>query len=417
MEKVEEQFEQVTAKAISHLKERFSRKERTLKYYMCCWKRVKSYIDSQNIKEISSSVCRAYLLSKFKDYECHQLSKREQEEISAIYILIEFLDTGNVQIKKEQINLEGRIGALMSKYLVAKISLRFNFKTINLHERYLSRFLVFLKKNEIEDIELIKLHHILNYIKNISPRTVSSAHTSIGVLRSFFKYLYVEKILETDFSFMIPRSNRKSQPKLPSVYTTQEVEKLISSIERSSSVGKRDYAVILLAARLGLRASDIANLRFENLQWEQHKICLTQYKTGKEIELPLLAEIGNAIIDYLKLSRIPSKEPFVFLTFRSPVIPVTAVCVESIVQHAFVKSGIDIKGRRHGPHSLRHSLATRLLERKTLLPVITEVLGHVNTESTRFYLRVDLTSMRSCALNVPAVPSSFYNQKGGLFYE
>ena len=192
---------------------------------------------------------------------------------------------------------------------------------------------------------------------------------------------------------------------------------MLASVERSSSVGKRDYAVILLAARLGLRSADIAALRFDNLQWEQNKICLTQQKNGKELELPLLAEIGNAIIDYLKYSRISSTEPFVFLTVRSPIIPVTAICVECIVQRTFAKSGISIQGRRHGPHSLRHSLATRLLERQTLLPVITEVLGHENTESTKFHLRVDLTSMRSCVLDVPEVQTSFYHQKGGFFYE
>ena len=87
------------------------------------------------------------------------------------------------------------------------------------------------------------------------------------------------------------------------------------------------------------------------------------------------------------------------------------------MQHAFAKTGINTKYRKHGPHALRHSLAGRLLERQTVLPVISEVLGHENTESTRFYLRVDLTSMRQCALDVPEVLPSFYNQKGGIFYE
>lgn len=95
-------------------------------------------------------------------------------------------------------------------------------------------------------------------------------------------------------------------------------------------------------------------------------IRLFQYKTSKEIELPLLPEVGNAIIDYLKYGRRPSNEPFVFITVRSPIIPITPVGVESLVQHAFAKAGINTKNRHHGPHSLRHSLAGRLLERQTL---------------------------------------------------
>ncbi len=192
---------------------------------------------------------------------------------------------------------------------------------------------------------------------------------------------------------------------------------MIASVERSSFMGRRDYAILLLAARLGLRNSDIANIKFENLFWEKNMIRLFQYKTDKEIELPLLSEVGNAIIDYLKYSRQYSEEPYVFLTSRSPVKPLTIMGITNIVGRAFAKSGINIKNRRHGPHALRHSLAQRLLEQQTMLPVISEVLGHENIESTRFYLRVDINSMRQCALDVPPVSPSFYNQKGGIFYE
>jgi integrase len=204
---------------------------------------------------------------------------------------------------------------------------------------------------------------------------------------------------------------------MPSIYTTEEIENLIGSVDISCAVGKRDYAIILLAARLGMRASDIANLKFENIFWERNTIDLTQFKTGKKIELPLLTEVGNAIVDYLKYGRPKLNEPFVFLCARSPFNPIHTCVITQIVQHAFVKTGINTKDRKHGPHALRHSLAGRLLERQTVLPVISEVLGHENTESTRFYLRVDLTSMRQCALDVPEVLPSFYNQKGGIFYE
>jgi len=220
-----------------------------------------------------------------------------------------------------------------------------------------------------------------------------------------------------DFSIMIPRCNYKPQPKLPSTYSKEEVEKLIASVERSSFMGRRDYAIILLATRLGLRNSDITNFKFENLFWEQNMIRLVQYKTDKEIELPLLPEVGNAIIDYLKYSRPHSDKPFVFLTSRSPIKPLTIMGVTSLVQRAFARADIDTKNRHHGPHALRHSLAARLLKQQTMLPIISEVLGHKNTESTRFYLCVNITSMRQCALDVPSVTPSFYTQKGEIFYE
>jgi site-specific recombinase XerD len=416
MEKAKGNYEGVISKISEYLRKRFLRKGNTLKQYRCYWGKVKRYMDSQNIRDIDASVCRDYLLYEFNNPDFSELTKREKVIVSTVNILIEFLETGAVQIMKEQINLDGPIGALMIKYLTSKAEQRLANRTIYEYELRLSQFLHFLKNNRIEDIASIRLQHILNYIRSISPRTITVARKSILVLRGFFKYLYTQRILETDFSFMIPKSNYKSQAKLPSIYSKEEVEKLISSIERSSMIGKRDYAIILLAARLGLRSSDIANLKFDNLLWEQNIIRLVQLKTDKEIELPLLPEVGNAIIDYLKYSRQPSDEPFVFFTACSPIIPITTKAITGLVQRAFIKAGIDIKDKRHGTHALRHSLAGRLLECQTILPVISEVLGHENTESTKFYLRVDLTSMRQCALDVPDVLPSFYNQKGGIFY-
>lgn len=134
--------------------------------------------------------------------------------------------------------------------------------------------------------------------------------------------------------------------------------------------------------------------------------------------LPLLPDVGNALIDYLKYGRPESECPFVFLIGRPPYAQFhTSQVVTHVVQRAYRKAGIDIKGRRFGPHSLRHSLGFRMLEESTALPVISEVLGHQSTESTRYYLRIDLRSMRQCMLDVPLVPRGFYEQKGGIFYE
>ena len=417
MEKVKGTYDEVISNVIEYLRERFSRADCTLSRYQNRWEKVKNYMDSHNIREIDASICRDYLLNEFDNRDYQELTKREKAVLGSMHILLEFLETGAVQFKKEQINLDGPIGTLMIKYLAFKTDQRLHKSTISIHECHLFRFLRYLRNNNIEAITLVRIIHILDYIKSISHSTNASPRMSIQVLRVFFRYLHTKRILGTDFSIMIPRSKYKSQPKLPSTYSKEEVEKLIASVERSSFMGRRDYAIILLAARLGLRNSDIANLKFEHISWEQNMIRLFQYKTDKEIELPLLPEVGNAIIDYLKYSRQHTEEPFVFLTSRSPIKSLTIMGVTSLVQRAFARAGIDTKNKHHGPHALRHSLAKRLLEQQTMLPVISEVLGHENTESTSYYLRVDLKSMRHCALDVPAVSSSFYSQKGGIFYE
>lgn len=191
---------------------------------------------------------------------------------------------------------------------------------------------------------------------------------------------------------------------------------MIGTIDRSNACGKRNYAIILLAARLGLRASDIAGMRFENLNWEQSTILINQYKTGQELQLPLLTEVGEAIIDYLKYGRPSSEEAYVFLLACSLFGRIYSSTITNLVNTAFVASGVNIGHRHYGPDALRHSLASLLLEQSTVLPVITEVLGHESSISTKYYLRVDLTSMKQCMLEVPPVPNDFYSQKGGYFY-
>ena len=399
------------------LKRRLSRADGTLHHYNCLWRRIERYMESQRIDFIDAAVCKNYLLQEFDNRDYCTLSKREKDAVKAFSILIEFIETGTIEPPKEVTDFEGPIGQLMTDYLAFKTSQRLAKHTTDEYAQHLFRFLRFLKENSVVSIDAVNQVHILKYIKSINPQKISLAHIAIRSLRDFFKYLYNQQLLEIDFACMMPKDNYNSQSKMPSVFTVAEIEELLASVDRSSAIGKRDYVIILLAARLGLRASDIACLKFENVLWEQNSISLTQLKTGNKIELPLLSEIGNAMVDYLKYGRPKSDEPNVFVCGRSPFNSIHTSVVTRIVQNTFAKTGINIRDRRHGPHALRHSLAGRLLEKQTTLPVITEVLGHENTESTKFYLRIDLTSLRKCVLEVPAVSPDFYSQKGGFFYE
>jgi site-specific recombinase XerD len=417
MENNQRTFEEVTSQATICLKDRLLRAQGTLHHYNCLWSRIKEYMKLHDIKFIDATVCNNYLLQEFNHRDYNTLTKREKDCVKTFTALIEFIETGSIQPPKEVTDFNGSIGSIMIDYLTVKSSLRLAKHTIDEYEQHLYRFLRFLNENRVISIDSVNQLHIINYIRQINPQTKSLSHIAIRVLKDLFKYLYTQNVLDKDFSCLMPKDNYKAQAKIPSSYSLEEVEKLIATIDRGCATGKRDYSIILLAARLGLRASDIANLKFENILWEQNSIHLTQFKTGTKIELPLLAEIGNSLIDYLKYSRPKSEEPFVFLCARSPFNSINTSVITRIVQNTFVKTGINTKNRRHGPHALRHSLAGRLLEKQTTLPVISEVLGHENTESTRFYLRIDLTSLRRCVLEVPAVPQDFYSQKGGYFYE
>jgi len=203
------------------------------------------------------------------------------------------------------------------------------------------------------------------------------------------------------------------QPQIPSVYSKEEVEALIGAIDRGHPQGKRDYAMILLAARYGLRISDIIGMRYCNLDWEHNRIILFQQKTGKKIILPLSEEVGNAIIDYLKYSRPNIELPYIFLTAKAPYRELSSNGMGMAIRDYFRIAGVNFTNRKHGPHSLRHSLASNLLKSNESLPVISEILGHSNTETTMEYLRIDIQLLRQCTLDVPFVPSSFYSNLYG----
>ena len=164
--------------------------------------------------------------------------------------------------------------------------------------------------------------------------------------------------------------------------------------------GIRDYAIILLIARLGLRSSDVANLRFSNIDWESDRIRLTQVKTGNPLELPLLSDVGEAIINYLKNARPKTESDHVFIRVQPPYTEFRSGAVGALVQEHLLRSGIHLEGRKTGSHALRHSLASRLLEHEIPLPVISEILGHVNTQTTMTYLRIDINELKKCALEV-----------------
>jgi site-specific recombinase XerD len=345
-----------------------------------------------------------------------EVTPAERDIIRSVSVLNEIRETGKVP--KRAVHpvireLTGPIGEAINKLLAQLKELRRNQTTIDGHLLYLHRFNQYLGNNRVYLLEDIRQGHILSFVSTQTNNNINL----VSSLRVFFRFVYEERLLKTDWSYVLADYKWIKREKLPSVYTSEEVKQIESSVSRSSSVGKRNYAVLLLSTRLGLRASDIAHLSFGDLDWEKSSIVLEQYKTGREIELPLLVEIGKAVIDYLKFGRPSSSSPKVFLSARAPYRPMTGEAVSSAVSQIIDASGVCMGKRRHGPHSMRHSLAARLLENCVPLPVISESLGHQKTEVTMAYLRIDMKALRKCALDVPAVDPSFYSQRGGVLYE
>lgn len=398
------------------------RSRRTFSRYRSKWLKVKDFMWANKIKYYNADVEKAYLISELGDFDYNSLNKKEKELVNVIETLSEFQKAGRQRIagmrKHPPKKFEGEIGCIIADFIAYRENtLLLSENTIKGYVFYLYPFYCHMNSIGIEHISGIKPSDILSYIEQMDPHTLAKKHCSLNVLRIFFRYLYEHYILSVDYSHIIPKDNYRSQPKLPSTFTDEEIDTLLKAIDRGNPKGKRDYAILLLATKLGLRASDICELRFENIIWEHNIIRFNQNKTGKILELPLLPEIGNAIIDYLKHGRPVSQANNCFLQLRSPYNRIHTTDLGNMIRKYITLVGINCSGRRHGPHAFRHSFASALLKAKAPLPVISEALGHKNMDSSMFYLRIDINSLRKCALEVPSVPLSFYEQKGGCFHE
>lgn len=286
-------------------------------------------------------------------------------------------------------------------FLSERKSHDYALSTINRDIYTLNHFSKYLDISEINDFANITAHTFLDFMKWMSSsKNLPTLKSVTATLRQLAKYLYREGVLEVDYSKAILQV--RCRKTIPSVYDQSDIKAMLDSLNKAGAVGIRNYAMVLMAAQLGMRASDICGLEFKNLHWEKSTVEFVTQKTGKATVLPLTADVGNAIIKYLKEVRPASSDSHVFLRMQAPHTKLNPAAMHNIVTKAFRDAGIVVNpGRRHGPHALRASLATSMLENEIPLPVISEALSHSITDTTRIYLKVDMHHLRPLALDVP----------------
>lgn len=283
-------------------------------------------------------------------------------------------------------------------------------------------FLQSLKKEGLKDVTIsqyrvfcVKLFQ--DFVNNGTPswdmlnaKAVADAFTrstNRGQFRSYakrlFRFFVDAGIVRYDYSGILPEVQWLKR--IPSVYTATEINAILGSVDRSTVIGKRDYAVLLLAVRLGLRAMDIRLLRFDNIDFDRKTIEFMQYKTGVAQRLTLLPEIEESLSDYVNNGREQSDEPHIFLSYRRKPLQYTSPI--RIADKYFRKSGVEWGDRHHGIHSLRMTLASGLVEENVPFEVVSKVLGHEDPNALKHYVRFATESLRSCALEVPAPKGKF----------
>ena len=262
----------------------------------------------------------------------------------------------------------------------------------------------YLAAQGMNDFTAVTLDTVNAYIRTLAGFSYKTVEQHICSLRAFFRFLYQEGIMPDDLAAKMPMVKARKQTAIPSVWTHEELKQLVGAIDRESPKGRRDYAIILIACRLGLRCTDIKNLCFENFNWTEKKICFTQSKTGQPMELPLVPDVGWAVIDYLKYGRPKVDSSRIFVRHMAPFLPFAeGDHLDQLIRTYMVKAHIPMRGKHRGMHSLRHTMASVLLEKDTPLPVISDIIGHLDTNSTAVYLKVDMERLAECPLDFEEV--------------
>jgi integrase/recombinase XerD len=227
----------------------------------------------------------------------------------------------------------------------------------------------------------------------------ASLQHDIGALRGFLRFLAMDGRAPHGLASPIdtPRLYRLEQ--LPRALPWDTVCALLRSIDTTTSMGKRDYAIFLLIATYGLRASEVVALTLDDIRWRQGSLRIDQRKTSSPLELPLTNEVLSALVKHLKRTPTPAPYRRVFLRMRAPIGVLKATAITEAFQALVRKSGLAIAFQ--GPHCLRHSYAVHLLKNGTPLKTIGDILGHRTAESTSMYLRLSTGDLREVALAVP----------------
>jgi integrase/recombinase XerD len=241
---------------------------------------------------------------------------------------------------------------------------------------------------------------VVKFVQREAPRLhLKRAKLMTTALRSFLQYARFRGEVTLDLAAAVPVVANWSMPSIPRAIAADQVRQLLASINRRTAMGHRDYAILLLLARLGLRSGEVAFLELDDIDWNAGQLRV-RGKRGQRSELPLPAEVGKAIAAYLRRGRPDSSSRRVFLRDKAPIRGFRGASgVGSIVRHSLQRAGVEAP--TYGAHQFRHGLATEMLRKGSSLAEIGEVLGHRHPQTTKIYTKVDIKALRTLALPWP----------------
>jgi integrase len=274
------------------------------------------------------------------------------------------------------------------------------------------QFLYFLEQSGTTDASCITTANVLDFIRQEAPNHKGSMAKLLRTVRKFVCFLRRENITDIEADRYLTVAGRCRQKALP-CFSNEELQSIFAQIDRSTNKGRRDYAVFLTALRTGLRASDISGLKLSDIDWRGKTIRIVQKKTMVALHLPLPADVGNAIADYILHSRHSSDSPYVFLRLRDTpsLVPIEPTAFNYSLREYMKAAGMERTGwDGRSFHALRRTAGTRMVTSGVPVSTVAQILGHTNVESSKRYISLDTQGLRGCCLDLGVM----HTRKEGL---
>ena len=396
-------IKQLVEDAIQHLAQK-SYSKASIGRYAWIWRKFISFTEAKSLYSYSTLLGEEFIEFFVEGYKNGNVSEFGISKIRAIRVLDDIFHGRQVGKKYYlspvyipepfRVEYESYKGHLSAKGQKPK-SLRSK----------LSRLLVLLRYLEetCQDLRGLDFQALTGFREYLSTRYAKNAKANIEfTIRDFLRHAESNGLVADDTSSLLGTIYSDKHGRLPSTYTSAEISAILSSVDRVTVTGKRDFAMLMLIALLGIRSSDLCNLQIEAICPESHALVFMQQKTEKYESLPMTGSIEAALADYLKNARPGPCSDHIFVKCKGANMgePITASIVYNALNRYMKKAGVKTEGKRHGPHSIRHSLSSNLLKEGTPIPVITGILGHGNSEITARYLWMDVEQLRILALEV-----------------
>jgi site-specific recombinase XerD len=376
----------------------------TMVWYRGCWRRLEKWFAARGVEEFSRDLALTWV-----DEACGFFAKEQAGTLkpSDIYLfrvaqmLGDYAVHGAVlrRYSRTVDRLAGDGAQIIAGFRVWLQAAGCAVSTVRTYTTVAGQFVAFLDTRA--GLARLDAAGVQAFVATLAGYQFKTVEQKLCAVRSFLKFASGEGLVEAGVLEAVPSVKSRKQTRIPSIWDPGEVMKILEAVDRGNPCGKRDYAIILLITRLGLRSIDVKRLEFSDFDWPGNRLCVVQSKTGHKIWLPLLKDVGWAVIDYIRAGRPVSDARQVFIRHTAPIVAFSDQdhLHQILLKYARVAHVRVGEQRRHGMHSLRHTLATRLMEDGTPVEQIADILGHQSAQSTGVYLKSSLGLLSRCALD------------------